>query len=84
MTEYADCSFCGGRVLERQVQKACWWGDKLLAIVECVPTGVCGQCGEKYYKAKVLKAIETLLEEKKAFNHKISIPVADYRQACGV
>lgn len=83
MTDYADCSFCGGRVLKRQVQKACWWGDKLLAIVGSVPAGVCEQCGEKYYKAKVLKDIESLLEERKAFDHQVSIPVADYRKAKG-
>ncbi len=83
MSNYADCTFCGGRVVEREVQKACWWGDKLLAIVDCVPTGVCEQCGERYYKAKVLKAIEALLQERKAFEQRLSIPVANYRKACG-
>lgn len=84
MTDYANCTYCGGRVAERKVQKACWWGDKLLAIVGSVPAGVCDQCGEKYYKAKVLKTIESLLKEKKAFNRQVSIPVADYQKACGV
>jgi len=84
MIDYADCTFCGGRVTEREVQKACWWGEKLLAIVDGVPAGVCEQCGEKYYKAKVLQAIESLLAEKKSFDHKVSIPVADYRKTCGV
>ena len=84
MKNYDDCTFCGGRVAERHVQKTCWWGDKLLAIVDSVPAGVCEQCGERYYKAKVLKAIESLLEEKKAFDSQVSIPVADYRKAYGV
>lgn len=66
---------------ERQVQKACWWGDKLLAIVDNVPTGVCEQCGERYYKAIVLKSIESLLKEKKKFEQQICIPVASYQKA---
>jgi len=40
-----DCSFCGGRVTERPVLKACWWGGQLLALVDGVPAGVCEQCG---------------------------------------
>ena len=67
MTEYDDCTFCGGRVQERQVPKACWWGDQLVAIVENVPAGVCDQCGERYYQAHVLKEIETMLSKKEAF-----------------
>lgn len=81
MNRFADCTFCGGRVVERQVQKACWWGDKLLAIVDNVPAGVCEQCGERYYKADVLKAIESLLKEKRAFDQQVCISVADYQKA---
>ena len=67
MAEYDDCTFCDGRVQERLVTKACWWGDQLVAIVENVPAGVCDQCGERYYKAHVLKEIETMLSKKEAF-----------------
>jgi YgiT-type zinc finger domain-containing protein len=67
MGEYDDCTFCGGRVQERLVTKACWWGDQLVAIVENVPAGVCDQCGERYYKAQVLKEIEAMLSKKEAF-----------------
>jgi len=77
MNTYDDCSFCGGRVTDKLVQKACWWGDKLIAIIDNVPAGVCEQCGEKYYKAQVLKGIETLLKEKK-FNSTAHIPLADF------
>ena len=37
--EYDDCTFCGGRVTERRIQKPCFWGDKLIALVDGVPTG---------------------------------------------
>jgi len=55
---YDDCTFCGGRVTERRIQKPCFWGEKLVALVDGVPTGVCEQCGERYYRAAVLKRIE--------------------------
>ena len=67
MAESDDCTFCGGRVQERLVTKACWWGDQLVAIVEDVPASVCDQCGERYYKAYVLKEIEAMLSKKEAF-----------------
>jgi YgiT-type zinc finger domain-containing protein len=34
------------------------WGDDLLAIIEDVPAGVCEVCGERYFKAAVVKAME--------------------------
>ena len=80
MNTYADCTFCGGRVTEKHVQKACWWGDKLMAIIDNVPAGVCEQCGERYYKASILKEIESRLKEKK-FDGTTHIPFADFVKA---
>lgn len=77
MAKYDDCSFCGGRVQERLVTKVCWWGDKLVAVVENVPAGVCDQCGERYYKAHVLKEIEAMLSEKETFRS-MRIPLASF------
>jgi YgiT-type zinc finger domain-containing protein len=48
--EFADCSFCGGRVREKLVRVDCRIGDRLV-IVEDVPAGVCEQCGEQYFTA---------------------------------
>lgn len=80
MNTYDDCSYCGGRVTQRPVRKACWWGDKLVAIIDNVPAGVCEQCGERYYKAKVLKEIEGLLKKNK-FEDTAQIPVTDFAKA---
>jgi len=77
MSSYDDCSFCGGRVTEKHVQKACWWGDKLTAIVDNVPAGVCEQCGERYYQARILKEVEALLK-KNRFSNTAHIPLADF------
>jgi YgiT-type zinc finger domain-containing protein len=75
---YDDCSFCGGKVTERRVQKACWWGDKLIAVIDNVPAGVCKQCGERYYTAAVLKEVETLLKQRVKFDTQIQIPFTDF------
>ena len=75
---YDDCYFCGGKVTERHVQKACWWGDKLIAIIDNVPAGVCEQCGERYYTAAVSKEVETLLKQRVKFDAQIQIPFTDF------
>lgn len=79
MKIFDDCNLCGGRVSEKLIQKACWWGDNLTAIIDNVPAGVCEQCGEKYYEAKVLKEIERVLREKE-FTSKAEIPVATLKK----
>lgn len=52
-------------------------GDRLIAIFDNVPAGVCEQCGERYYRAEVLKTIEDFLK-KKNFKAQIQLPLADF------
>ena len=80
MATYDDCSYCGGRVTEKAIQKPCFWGEKLFALVDNVPAGVCDQCGEKFYKANVLKIIEKLLKERKFASH-VDLPLTDFSKA---
>jgi hypothetical protein len=47
------------------LQKPCLWGERLVAVVDNVPTGVCEQCGERYYKASVLKEVEERLKDRR-------------------
>jgi len=77
---YDDCNFCGGRVIERLSQKDCWWGDKFVALINNVPTGVCEQCGERYYKASVLKKVEAILAHREKISS-IEVPVGDFSEA---
>ena len=76
--EYDDCTFCGGRVTERRISKPCFWGDQLVAVVDRVPTGVCEQCGERYYRASVLKRIEAALKAPRRRARQIRVPVIEY------
>jgi len=52
-----------------------------MAIVDNVPAGVCEQCGERYYEAKVLKTIEGLLKRRKLFKTELRVPLADYARS---
>jgi len=81
MQDFDDCTYCGGRVSERKVKKVCLWGDELTAVVDNVPAGVCEQCGEKFYKANVLKIVEKILKERSSLVSQIRIPVADFARA---
>ena len=51
------CSFCDGELEERLVQHEYRWEGNLF-VFEDVPARVCRQCGEKYFDAAVVKAME--------------------------
>ena len=57
MNLYADCSYCGGEVVERIIDYD-YRRETHLMVVSNVPAGVCGQCGEKYFKPDVLKRMD--------------------------
>lgn len=77
MHKYANCSFCGGGVVEKKIRIDYRTGDELV-VFENVPTGVCGQCGEKYYTAKVAKALEQMARDKTFINKVIPVPVKSF------
>ena len=55
------CEFCGGTTAKKTVKKQHWL-KATLSIVENVEAEVCTQCRERYFHAKTLDAIDTLLE----------------------
>lgn len=77
--EYADCSFCGGKVTEKKIQVDYRTGDELV-VFENVPAGVCRQCGEKYYTAKVVKALEQMARDKNVAGRIIHVPVKSFTE----
>jgi YgiT-type zinc finger domain-containing protein len=73
------CSFCGGELEERCVQHEYRWeGD--LFVFEDVPALVCRQCGEKYFDAKVVKAMEKAVLEELEPKRILSVPVFSYSE----
>lgn len=55
------CEFCGGETISKKVRKIHWFQRKLY-IIDDVEAEVCRECGERYYHATVLDAIDRLLE----------------------
>lgn len=55
------CSFCDGETVKKKVRKHHWLKGKLY-VVENVDAEVCRQCGERFYHATTLDAIDKLLQ----------------------
>ena len=55
---YHQCHFCSGKVSEQKITADYRWGEELITVIKKVPAGVCEVCGEKYFKADVVKAME--------------------------
>lgn len=55
------CEFCEGETTEKKVSKQHWLRGKLY-VVENVAAEVCNECGERYFHAKTLDAIDHLLD----------------------
>ena len=55
------CEFCGGETVNKKVRKIHWFQGRLY-IVDDVEAEVCRECGERYYHATTLDAIDQLLE----------------------
>ena len=73
---FGDCVYCGGHVEERRGRREVHWKGELV-LVDDVPLGVCIQCGERFVKPQVAKAIDRLLESG-ARTRKVLVPVLTY------
>jgi len=76
---YGDCHYCGGEIEEKKVKVDFWWGGKLY-LIEDVPAGLCRQCGEKYFTAKVSQKMDELVRSS-VVEATIQIPVKRFRAA---
>jgi len=74
MKPYGDCVYCGGAVVERP-QRVDYRIHGQLYILENVPTGVCSQCGEQFFKAEVVKEMEAAVQTATGSAPTIRVPV---------
>lgn len=68
------CEYCGGAIVEKKIditRKV----KKQLVLIEDVPTGVCKECGVRYYSANVLKIIAENTRKRSKPKRHISVPV---------
>lgn len=74
MKPYDDCISCGGQVEER-LERIDYRYHGQLFILEQVPTGVCTQCGGKFFKAEVAKRMEERASQADQNVTTVAIPV---------
>ena len=74
------CEFCGGETMEKSVKRQHWL-NKRLYIVENVSAEVCTECGERYFHAKILDAIDDFLSRKHPVKANINVEIVNLEQA---
>jgi YgiT-type zinc finger domain-containing protein len=78
---YHSCHFCSGKVSERKVTVDYRWGEDLVTVIKNVPAGVCTVCGEQYFKAQIVKAMERVARSKKKPKAMLKVPVHELKVA---
>ena len=78
------CSFCGkSDIVEKKVQYIYKKENKFM-IINNVPCEECSFCGERYYRAEVLKQIEREFDDlekgKRKARTEVSVPVEQYAE----
>jgi YgiT-type zinc finger domain-containing protein len=74
------CEFCGGDTKIRRVKRQHWLNKKLY-IVENVEAEVCIECGERYFHAQTLDAIDEMLSADHAVKETLSVEVVPFTKA---
>ncbi len=76
---YHQCHFCSGQVSEQKVTVDYRWGEELVTVIKNVPAGVCEVCGEKYFKADVVKAMEKTARSRSKPKEVLQVPVRELK-----
>jgi len=79
-TMMTECYFCKGRVVQEEVKVDFRWGRKL-KVIENVPAGVCQQCGEKYFRSAIYKAMEKLAASRAKPAARLTVDVVRFKKA---
>ena len=69
-----NCEFCSGETVTKKVRKHHWLHGKLY-VLENVEAEVCRACGERYYHARTLDAIDKLLEGEDEVKQSLEVEV---------
>ncbi len=73
------CEFCGGETKKKIVTRQHWLNKKLY-IVEDVEAEVCTECGERYFHAKTLDAIDDYLSKNHTVKELIAVEIVSFSQ----
>ena len=72
--ESERCEYCHGLIREKSTDLSRKVRGKYV-VFENVPTGICMECGTRYYAANVLKAIEETLRRRPKAKREVQVPV---------
>lgn len=78
---YHKCHFCDGAVTEKKITVDYRWGESMVTVIKNVPAGVCQNCGEQYFKAAIVKAMERVARSKRKPKEILQVPVRELRVA---
>ena len=73
------CAFCEGQTVRKKVSAQHWLKGRLY-IVENVEAEVCQECGERYFHAKTLDAIDALLLRRHAVKKRLRVEVVAFKR----
>jgi len=68
------CEYCHGVIKEKRADLSRRLKGKYV-VIENVPTGVCSECGTRYYSANVLKNIEEIISGRQKAKREVQVPV---------
>jgi len=71
------CEYCGGVIVEKKAELSRKVKGKHI-LIENVPTGVCTECGTRYYSANVLKTIEETIAGRRKAQRQERVPVYSF------
>ncbi len=74
------CAFYGGNTRAKNVKRQHRLNNKLY-IVENVQAEVCTECGERYFHARTLDALDKYLSKKHPVKERFSVEVVSFNQA---
>jgi YgiT-type zinc finger domain-containing protein len=72
-----QCEFCGAETKKKNVIRQHWVQGRLY-IVEDVEAEVCAECGERYFHAKTLDAVDALLARQHAVKETLCVEVVQF------
>ena len=68
------CEFCSADTVARSVRKQHWYKGRLY-IVENVEAEVCAECGERYFHATTLDAIDHMIASEHSVKEVLAVEV---------
>ncbi len=74
------CEFCAGETVKKRVKRHHLYNRRLY-IVENVDAEVCAECGERYFHAQTLDAIDAFLADDHPVKARMDVEIVSMNQA---